>query len=68
MSDSLWSERGFRTLNILDDYNRQALRIEIDTGLSASRVVRALDELIEIYGKPKRLRVDNGTEFISVNG
>ena len=65
MSDSLWSGRRFRTLNILDDYNRQALRIEIDTTLSVSRVAWALDELIEIYGKPKRLRVDKGPEFIS---
>ena len=65
MSDSLWNGRRFRTLNVLDDYNRQALRIEIDTSLSASRVVRALNELIEIHGKPKRLRVDNGPEFIS---
>ena len=65
MSDSLWGGRRFRTLNVLDDYNRQALRIEIDTSLPASRVVRALNELIEIHGKPKRLRVDNGPEFIS---
>lgn len=65
MSYSLWSGRRFRTLNVLDDYNRQALRIEIDTSLPAARVVRALNELIEIHGKPKRLRVDNGPEFIS---
>lgn len=65
MSDSLWSGRRFRTLNVLDDFNRQALRIEVDTSLSAARVVRALDELIELRGKPKRLRVDNGPEFIS---
>jgi len=65
MSDSPWRGRRFRTLNVLDDYNRQALRIEIDTSLPAARVVRALNELIEIHGKPKRLRVDNGPEFIS---
>lgn len=65
MRDSLWNGRRFRTLNVLDDYNLQALRIVIDTSLPASRVVRALNELIEIYGKLKRLRVDNGPEFIS---
>lgn len=65
MADSLWSGRRFRTFNVLDDYNRQALRIEIDTSLPAARVVRALDELIEVRGKPRRLRMDNGPEFVS---
>ena len=65
MADSLWSGRRFRTFNVMDDYNRQALRIEIDTSLPAARVVRALDELVEVRGKPKRLRMDNGPEFVS---
>lgn len=65
MSDALWSGRRFRTFNVMDDYNREALRIEVDTSLPAARVVRALDELIELRGKPKRLRLDNGPEFIS---
>jgi putative transposase len=65
MSDALWSGRRFRTFNVLDDFNREALGIEIDTSLPALRVVRALDQLVEIRGKPKVLRVDNGPEFIS---
>lgn len=66
MSDALWSGRRFRTFNVIDDYNREALRIEIDTSLPAARVVRALNELIELRGKPKRLRLDNGPELISM--
>jgi putative transposase len=65
MSDALWSGRRFRTFNVIDDYNREALKIEIDTSLPARRVVRALDELIELRGKPKGLRLDNGPELIS---
>ena len=65
MSDALWSGRRFRTFNIIDDFNREALRIEIDTSLPARRIVRALDELIEIRGKPAGLRMDNGPELIS---
>jgi putative transposase len=61
----LWSGRRFRTFNVIDDFNREALRIEIDTSLPARRVVRALDELIEIRGKPAGLRMDNGPELIS---
>ena len=65
MSDALWSGRRFRTFNVNDDFNRESLRIEIDTSLPAVRVIRALDELIETRGKPKRLRLDNGPEFVS---
>ena len=65
MSDALWSGRRFRTFNVIDDFNREALRIEIDTSLPARRIVRALDELIEIRGKPVALRMDNGPELIS---
>jgi putative transposase len=65
MSDALWSGRRFRTFNVLDDFAREALRIEIDTSLPAARVVRALDQLVEIRGKPRRLRMDNGPELIS---
>jgi putative transposase len=36
MSDALWSGRRFRTFNVLDDFNREALRIEIDTSLPVS--------------------------------
>ncbi len=65
MADALWSGRRFRTFNVLDDFNREALGIEIDTSLPAARVVRALDQLVEIRGKPQVLRLDNGPEFIS---
>ena len=65
MSDALWSGRRFRTFNVIDDCAREALRIEIDTNLPAKRIVRALDELVEIRGKPGALRMDNGPELIS---
>ena len=51
--------------NVNDDFNRESLRIEIDTSLPSARVIRALDELIELRGPPKRLRLDNGPELIS---
>ena len=51
--------------NVNDDFNRESLRIEIDTSLPSQRVIRALDELIELRGAPRPLRLDNGPEFIS---
>jgi putative transposase len=65
MADALWSGRRFRTFNVNDDFNRESLRIEIDTSLPALLVIRALDELVEVRGAPRRLRLDNGPEFIS---
>lgn len=65
MADALWSGRRFRTFNVNDDFNRESLRIEIDTSLPSQRVIRALDELVELRGAPRRLRLDNGPEFIS---
>ncbi len=47
MADALWSGRRLRTFNVNDDFNRESLRIEIDTNLPSPRVVRALDERVE---------------------
>ena len=65
MSDALWSGRRFRTFNVIDEFNRECLRIEIDTSLPAARVVRALEELAEVRGVPQSIRLDNGPEFIA---
>ena len=65
LSDSLVDGRRFRILNIIDDYNRESLWIEIDTSLPSLRVIRVLERLVEMRGAPQRIRVDNGPEFIS---
>ena len=64
-SDSLASGRAFRTLNILDDFNREVLWIEVDTSLPAQRVIRTLEMIASWRGYPKQIRLDNGPEFIS---
>jgi putative transposase len=65
MQDSLESGRKFRTLNIIDDYNRESLAIEVDTSLTGERVTRVLEAVMEWRGKPTEIRSDNGPEFIS---
>lgn len=65
MHDALWSGRKFRTFNVIDEFNREGLRIEIDTSLPAARVIRALNELVEVRGAPLSIRLDNGPEFIA---
>ena len=61
--DSLAGGRSFRTLNIMDGWSREALCIEADTSLTGKRVVRVLEELVQVRGKPQFLQMDNGPEF-----
>ena len=49
----------------MDDGSREVLAIEVDTSLSAKRVTRTLDRIIEQRGKPTAIRTDNGPEFTS---
>jgi len=66
MRDTLYDGRPFRTLNVIDEGNREALRIEIGRSITAARVVRIMNELIEVYGRPEAIRLDNGAELTEV--
>ena len=65
MHDRLADGRAFRTLNVLDDYNREGLGIEVDLSLPSARIIRTLERIIEWRGKPEYLRCDNGAEMTS---
>lgn len=65
MHDVLENGRKVRTLNILDDYNREALRIAVGYSFPAEEVVRIVSELCEWRGAPQQIRTDNGPEFIA---
>lgn len=65
MSDSFTDGRKFRLLNIIDDFNRESLALEVDTSLPALRVIRVLEAVVARKGKPANIRCDNGPEFIS---
>ncbi len=65
MPDALWSGRRFRTFNVIDEFNREGLRTDVDTSLPAARVIRAFNELVEVRRAPLSIRLDNGPEFIA---
>ena len=67
MHDQLTDGRTFRLFNVIDDFNREGLAIDVDFSLPALRVIRSLNQIIEWRGKPKVIRSDNGPEFISLN-
>ena len=65
MHDSLYDGRRFRTLNVIDEANREALTIEIGTSIPARRLIRTMSRLIDWYGAPESIRMDNGPEMTS---
>lgn len=65
MSDVLTNKRKFRTFNVINDFNRQAIAVEVAHSMPATTVTGLLERIITEQGKPKRIRTDNGPEFIS---
>lgn len=65
MHDTLANGKTLRTLNVIDDFNREVLSITADTSLPSQRVIRELEMLVDWRGKPDTIRSDNGPEFIS---
>jgi putative transposase len=64
MTDSLVDGRKFRILNLIDDFTRESIVVEVDTSLPALRVIKALEKIIKQRGKPANIRSDNGPEFL----
>ena len=65
MSDSLTDSRLLRPFNVLDDYNREGLCIEVDLSLPSARVIRSVEQVIEWRDKLASIRLDNGSEYIA---
>jgi putative transposase len=65
MHDTLYRGRTFRTLNVIDEADRGCLGIDLATSIPAARVIRFVDQLLEIHGKPAAIRCDNGPELTS---
>jgi putative transposase len=65
MSDCLSDGRALCTFNVIDDYNREALCIDIEPSLTAERIIRTLNRVLLMRGKPERVCLDHGPEFTS---
>lgn len=64
VADALYNGRRFRTFNVVDDFNREALHIEIDTSITSERLVRVFRRIQAERPLPQVLRTDNGPEFL----
>jgi putative transposase len=65
MHDQLSDGRSFRLLNVIDDFNRGTLSIEVDFRLRSEHVIRGLKQIIRWRGRPLMIRSNNGPEYIS---
>ena len=65
MSDALADGRAIRSLNVIDDYNREGLAVDVDLSMPSLRVIRTLEQIMEWRGKPAMIRCDNGPEYVS---
>ncbi len=65
MSDTLYAGNRFRTFNVIDDFNRECLAVEIDTSITGKRLIRVFERLRLERGLPEVIRCDNGPEFLS---
>ncbi len=65
VSDALFDGRRLRALTVVDAYTREALVIEVDSGIKGEQVVEAVSRITAVRGAPKPIRVDNGPEFVS---
>jgi len=65
MHDALYCGRRFRTLNVIDEANRECLAIEVGTSIPSARLIRVLSRLVDCYGAPDAIRLDNGPELVS---
>lgn len=65
LSDVFEPERRFRIFAVIDDYTRECLALVADTSISGHRVARELDRVLRLYGRPRTIVSDNGTELTS---
>jgi putative transposase len=66
VSDALTNGRALRTFTLIDSYTKEALAIEVNSGISSRQVTRVLERVIGERGVPGTIRCDNGPEFTSL--
>lgn len=65
VADALFDGRRLRALTVVDNYTRECLAIEVGQSLKGDDVVNALLRITAERGKPRTIKTDNGSEFIS---
>jgi putative transposase len=62
MSDTLYAGKRFRTFNVIDDFNRELLHVEIDTSITAKRLIRVFERIRLDRGGRLGVKLDTGED------
>ncbi len=65
VSDQLFDDRRLRVIVVIENYTRECLVLDASARIRGIDVVAALEHITREQGFPKRIKVDNGPEFIS---
>lgn len=65
VADNLFNGRRFRALTVVDNWSRECLTIRVNQAMKGDDIVEVMSELTEVRERPKRIFLDNGSEFIS---
>ena len=65
VSDQLYDGRQIRVLTLVDNHTRESLALHVGQRVRGMDVVRVLERVVDVHGRPGSIRVDNGPEFIS---
>ncbi|MDQ2664184.1 MAG: IS3 family transposase [Candidatus Eremiobacteraeota bacterium] len=66
MHDRLANGRTIRTMNVVDDFTRECLAIEVGFSFGSHDVIRVFEDIAFERGLPMTARFDNGSEFTSL--
>jgi putative transposase len=65
VSDQLYDGRRIRVLTLVDNHTRESLALHVGQRIRGMDVVKVLERVVSVHGRPASIRVDNGPEFIS---
>lgn len=57
--------RRLKLANIVDEYTREALAIEVNRSMTSDELVAVIERLVATRGAPEHLRMDNGPELLA---
>ena len=65
VQDRTHDGRAYRTLNIIDEFTKEALMMRVERKLNSIDVIDVLTDLFILRGPPAFIRSDNGPEFVA---
>lgn len=62
---SIENNKKIKILTVEDLYSRKAIHVYADVSITSNSLICELEKTFNKYGKPQKIKTDNGSEFIS---